>query len=125
MKITYDQAAEILEKKPDTIAHAVSDGTLIPYPRAGRVRFLESEQVELFKDKALNKRALDPENMEKWALLRLKIEGVSPVQAHQYIPNMYNIPAEDLRNTPESVTRVLVALLLSAGTTGFFSKALS
>lgn len=93
--ITYEEAARLLNKKKDTIAHAVSDGVLTRYPSASKEALLITEQVGLFKGKPLSKRALNDSEHQQWQVYADSVhqpkETVSPVgsevpQGSNFIP---------------------------------------
>ena len=67
MKLTYQESADRLNKSLPTIKNAVRSKVLIPLPRSGLNRYLDSRQVDLFQGKKIMSiQSLNEDELAQW-----------------------------------------------------------
>lgn len=70
MKLTYQESADRLKKSLPTIKNAVRSNVLVPLPRAGLIRYLDSRQVDLFQGKKImTLQSLNEDELAQWQLI--------------------------------------------------------
>jgi hypothetical protein len=78
-KITYKEAAKLINRSYQTILNAVDRNGLTPFPIPGLLQYLAKEQVELFANTSqIRYDLLTDEKKQTWQVLKREIENYRP-----------------------------------------------